>query len=147
MGGRIPKLAAILIAAAPTGCGPFASGTWSDDPKNWQRAFAESTPNGDIRIIHSWYMRTPHFTSEYAWFFELELADRARITPHGSPGFELIPFTEESAVPLPVFTPSPPWFKPEPREAFEVYRSTANPSWFIFQEKNGNRAFWTRSQM
>lgn len=137
----------VLLAVLFVGCGPFVSGTWSDDPKNWQRAFRESAPADGIKIVHSWYTRTPHFTAEYAWFFELEVDDKTRISSTNSPGFNLLPYSAAEVARLPVFSPRPAWFKAEPPEAFELYWSKANPPWLIFQEKNGKRAFWSSSQM
>jgi hypothetical protein len=58
----------ILVAA---GCGYFTSGTWEDDPENWERAFHYSKPN-DVVVVHSRFSRFAHWTNEYEYFFQIE---------------------------------------------------------------------------
>ena len=47
------------------------AGTWDDDPKNWLRAFNEEQP-AEVRVVHSKYWRSNHFTVEYIYYFEVE---------------------------------------------------------------------------
>ena len=47
------------------------AGTWEDDPKNWYRAFNEEQPS-DLKIVHSKYWRSNHFTYEFVYYFEVE---------------------------------------------------------------------------
>ena len=46
------------------------SGTWDDDPKNWGRAFRSTKPP-DVRVIHSRYWRSAHWSYEFQYFFEI----------------------------------------------------------------------------
>ena len=52
-------------------CGCHRSGTWTDDPANWKRAFGRPAPKG-LEVVHSIYWRTPHFTREDGWTFDLK---------------------------------------------------------------------------
>ncbi len=45
------------------------SGTWTDDPKNFSRAWDVEKPS-DVQVIHSLYWRSPHFTREEAYYFQ-----------------------------------------------------------------------------
>jgi hypothetical protein len=129
------------------GCGPFVAGTWRDDPKNWKRAFGESRPAEGISIVHSWYMRTPHFTAEFAWFFELELSEAAKKELVSSPELTKLTGASTEGISLQIYPERPTWFSPEPPSAFDVYESKSDRDFLIFIEKNGRRSFWTRYQL
>ena len=141
------SLPVILIVFFLAGCGPFVSGTWSDDPKNWKRAFSESRPNDGISIVHSWYMRTPHFTAEFAWFFELEVTESVKKELISNP--ELSKLTNVSSEDLRsrIYQDRPTWFSPEPLSAYDIYESKMDRSFIMFIEKSGRRSFWTRYQL
>jgi hypothetical protein len=44
-----------------TGCGYLKSGTWEDDPANWERAFRSAKPE-DVAVVHSRCWRSPHWS-------------------------------------------------------------------------------------
>jgi hypothetical protein len=136
-------LAAVLLV----GCGPLVSGTWSEDPKNWRRAFHESLPADGITIVHSWYMRTPHFTAEYAWFFELQLADKLKGQITTNSDFTKLPPLSQEDLRLRIYSDRPKWFTLEPLSAYDAYESKTERGFLIFVEKNGGRSFWTRYQL
>jgi len=52
-------LFALLVILA--GCGA----TWVDDAGNFKRVFGFSQP-GDVKVIHSYYWKSPHWTVEYS---------------------------------------------------------------------------------
>ena len=135
----------LLITVILMGCGP--SGTWSDDPKNWKRAFGEARPVEGVTVVHSWYMRTPHFTAEFAWFFELTLSDKVKRNLIESPGLRRLPLFSTEDLKLRVFSDRPGWFKPEPLSDYDVFESTTDPGFFMLVQKSGGRSFWTRSQL
>jgi hypothetical protein len=136
----------ILGCFAFVGCGPFVAGTWSDDPKNWKRAFEETRPPEGIDVVHSWYMRTPHFTAEYAWFFELRISEAMKKALSSSSELARISASSDSVLHGRISGQRPAWFRPEPLEDFEVYESKAQLRFILFFEKEGSRSFWTRSQ-
>jgi hypothetical protein len=129
-----------------SGCGPFVSGTWRDHPKNWKRAFGESQPGEGISVVHSWYMRTPHFTAEFAWFFQLELSAKAKGEIVGSSDLTRLPLSAEELRSR-IYQDRPAWFAPEPLSAYDVYESKTERDFLIFVEKSGGRSFWTRYQL
>lgn len=137
----------ILVVLLLVGCGPFVSGTWSDDPKNWKRAFGESRPGEGISVLRSWYMRTPHFTAEFAWFFELELSESAKKEVVSSPELSKLAGASPEALRSRIYHDRPSWFSPEPFAAFDVYESKVDRDFLIFIEKSGRRSFWTRCQL
>ena len=60
-----------LLLCCTSKCGYFASGTWEDDPGNWERAFQSKKPD-DVTVLHSKYWRSAHWTYEFQYFFEIE---------------------------------------------------------------------------
>ena len=123
------------------------SGTWSDDPKNWKRAFGESQPGEGISVIHSWYMRTPHFTAEFAWFFELKLDAKAKKEIVGSSDLTRISPLSAEDLRSRIYHDPPAWFAPDPLSAYDAYESKAERDFLILVEKSGGRSFWTRYQL
>jgi hypothetical protein len=144
---KMKSLALVLIAFALAGCGPFVSGTWNDDPKNWKRAFGETRPSDGISIVRSWYMRTPHFTAEFAWFFELELSDKAKKELVENPDISKMSIASPEDLRSRIYQDRPSWFSPEPLSAYEVFESKIDRDFLIFVEKRGRRSFWTRCQL
>lgn len=141
------RLILVLVALALTACGPFVAGTWSDDPKNWKRAFAEDHPNDGIEIVHSWYMRSSHFTAEFAWFFELNLTERAKNELIGNPGLERLSHFSAEDFRSRIYREIPGWFRLDPLSDYDAYESTLDRDFLIFVEKSGGRSYWTRYQM
>jgi hypothetical protein len=54
-----------------------SAGTWEDDPKNWYRAFHEEQPS-EVKVVHSKYWRSDHFTVEFIYYFEVEATPKWR---------------------------------------------------------------------
>jgi len=130
-----------------TSCGYFLSGSWSNDPENWGRAFGEAKPASGISVIHSWYMRSPHFTAEYAWFFELRLSEKVKKELISKPEFTRLNNITLNTLRRRTYQDPPRWFLPQPLSAFEVYESKNDNNFLVFVEKNGNRSFWTCFQL
>ena len=64
----------VFLLFGLNGCGYFSSGTWEDDPHNWERAFRSKKPD-DVVVLHSWFWRSPHWSYEFQYFFEIEHND------------------------------------------------------------------------
>jgi hypothetical protein len=67
---RILKSLLLCLAAAVC-CGCHESGKWEDDARNWKRAMGYPKPK-DVEVVHSVYWRTPHFTREDGWTFQIK---------------------------------------------------------------------------
>lgn len=138
-------LALALLISLSLGC--HRSGTWSDDAKNWRRAFDESRPADGITVVHSWYKRTPHWTAEYAWFFELQLGGKMKSQIVTNSDFTKLPAFSQEDLRLRIYSDRPKWFAPEPLSAYDAYESKTQLGFLIFIEKSGDRSFWTRYQL
>ncbi|RPJ85914.1 MAG: hypothetical protein EHM18_08915 [Acidobacteria bacterium] len=68
------KLIVCMLILLSSSCGYFLSGIWENDPKNWNRAFRSRKP-ADVVVVHSKYFRSPHFTYEFEYFFEIKRND------------------------------------------------------------------------
>ncbi|HSY18479.1 MAG TPA: hypothetical protein VK815_09110 [Candidatus Acidoferrales bacterium] len=101
--------------------GILHAGTWNDDPKNWRRAFGEDAP-ATVKVIHSKYWRSNHFTDEHICHFEVQA------TPEWKAAF----LKKHGLVPVPPPTTSslrtnnhsdyiPKWFAPGPADDYEVW--------------------------
>lgn len=111
-------LGCLVVFAA--GCGYLKSGTWEDDPANWKRAFRSVKPD-DVVVVHSRYWRSPHWSYEAAYVFEIapnaelrqQLFDKNRLVRLDEP-------TAEQARRL-CFPECPVWFAPRSSENHEVW--------------------------
>jgi len=112
--------------ALASGCGYLKSGTWEDDPANWNKAFRSTKPD-DVIVVHSRYWRSPHWSYEAGYVFEIaaNAALRQRL------------FSENRLVKLGgaaaaeskrlCFGECPVWFAPKPVEQYEVWGYAEEP--------------------
>lgn len=102
----------------------YESGTWEDDARNWERAFGQKQPQ-EIKIVHSRYTRTPHFTHESQYFFEFapdaplakamsDPEDNTRIRPANNNAHHGLSMALHE---------KPSWFAPKTLDAYEVYEA------------------------
>jgi hypothetical protein len=110
----------LILAAILTACGYLQSGRWEDDERNWERAFRTSKPE-DVVVVHSQYWRSPHWTYEAGYAFEIranpEFRERylmnnrlRRITLHHLPDARTL-----------CFAGCPTWFAPGSLDRYEVW--------------------------
>ena len=121
------------------------SGTWQNDAKNWKRAFGTDAPKG-IKVLNSWYWRSPHFTHEFEYFFA--------VAPHHSfrkqalESGRLIQITastkqEEEQV-RQFFHEKPSWFIPKPLESYDVWQGKPPQEHFrLFIDRETGELFLT----
>jgi hypothetical protein len=109
-----------VVALLSTGCGYFMSGTWDDDPKNWGRAF-HSTKPPEVTVVHSRYWRSPHWSYEFQYFFEI--APNAELKHKLFTSNKLREVTGNEAVEARarVFGDAPSWFAPKRPAHYEVW--------------------------
>ncbi len=118
---RTTVLATILfcpIALALAGCGYFMSGTWEDDPGNWQRAFNTRQPD-DVTVVHSLYKRMPHFTYEFEYYFQIEA--NAALREQLFEGTDMVRVEGGGDVKLHQGS-APSWFVPKDPGHYEVWQ-------------------------
>lgn len=139
----VVKLFLLVLAVAAlllSSC--HRSGTWNDDPKNWQRTFGEQTPT-NITVIHSLYWRSPHWTMEYAYFFEVRGAVRSELLSDTN----LVRLGTNAEMNF--YSPEPTWFAPKPIRQYEVYGYTNNPpsNVRLLIDKTDQTTFFTDYQL
>lgn len=116
---RVPALVLSLLLCV--GC--HRSGTWDDSPKNWERAFGQKPPAG-LKIVHSRYWRSPHFTLEMEYFFEFAPSEtfKSEFTAHPKlQKFEPNTPADLTMV-LGIFLDRPSWFVPRSLDHYEIWR-------------------------
>jgi hypothetical protein len=111
---------AALIGTALLTISCHRSGTWSDDPKNWGRAFGERTPTNTM-VVHSLYWRSAHWSLEYGYFFEVRGAVRKELLSDTN----LVRVDPNSRMEF--FSKRPSWFVPKSYDAYEVWGYTNDP--------------------
>ncbi|HEY4416165.1 MAG TPA: hypothetical protein VGO57_10770 [Verrucomicrobiae bacterium] len=97
------------------------AGTWEDDPQNWYRAFKESQP-AQVKVVHSKYWRSNHFTEEFIYFFEIEASPewlRAFLKQRGLT--QVAPEKVGSFRANINSSDAPIWFAPDPVGLYEVW--------------------------
>jgi hypothetical protein len=129
-----------------SGCGYFVSGSWEDDPQNWERAFGAKRP-ATVVVVHSRYWRSPHWSVEYEYFFQLkgdpqskkEIAER----------YDLELAQSNGASGLDGRTPGTPgWFCVGPPGSYEAWRPRERAASFrMYVDRGTGDLFLTDQQL
>ena len=138
------RLGAVLLSLLLAGCGYAAAGTWDDDPANWGRVFGGDKPDSVV-VVHSHYWRSPHFTMEFEYFFEIAKDDefQARFFRMN----ELVRLEGAKAEPR-HFGEKPAWFLPKPLGSYEVWTFAERPQNFrLFIDRETGEIFLTDYQV
>jgi hypothetical protein len=143
--GGIIRLAhfTVVVCASLLTCSCHKSGTWSDDPKNWERAFSQRIPS-NIGVVHSMYWRSAHWTYEAAYYFQVTGAVRSALLSDTN-----LVRLESTKVSADYFGEKPIWFAPKPLEAYEVWGYTNEPpsKLRLLIDKTNATAFFTDFQL
>lgn len=132
-------LGSLLVVLALAAC--HRSGTWEDDAKNFERAWGQAAP-GDLRIQHSWYWRSVHFTREEAYYFQFgrhtELM-RGFIAEN-----KLQPVDDVTSVTVSDHScfSRPAWFAPKPMPAYNAWVAPPNASPALILEDRATGDFF-----
>lgn len=97
------------------------AGTWEDDPQNWYRAFHENLP-AEVKVVHSKYWRSNHFTYEFDYYFEVEATPEWRDAFLKKRGLTQV--SPSTAISFRTNTHSddtPGWFAPDPVKLYDVW--------------------------
>lgn len=124
----IASVVCLSLLLCLDGCGYFSSRTWEDDPNNWGRALQSTKPD-DVAVLHSKYWRSPHWSYEFEYFFEIEHNDKLKKQL----------FTQNKLVQLEgkdareakgnFLGESPKWFAPKTVDKYEVW---------VYEDRTGN---------
>jgi hypothetical protein len=110
----------VLAAVVASGCGYFVSGTWDDDPGNWTRAF-QSTKPPDVVVVHSKYWRSPHWSYEFQYFFEIAPNVDLKRQLFSANKLRRVTGAEAEKARKNVFGNAPAWFAPKGIAEYEVW--------------------------
>ena len=137
--------ALLCLALLPFFSACHESGTWQNDAKNWKRVFGTDQPK-DIKILNSWYWRSPHFTYEFEYFFALAPNEAFRKQAL-EPG-KLLDFTpttkEEKDQVQQFFHDKPSWFLPNPIESYEIWQGKPPQEHFrLFIDRQNGELYFT----
>lgn len=138
----------VLLPLVLSGCGYLMSGTWGDNPKNWQRAFGTTKPK-DVVVVHSKYWRSAHFTMEYEYFFHIKANQPRHQQFFGSNDLMRIESTNAVSTSLNIFSGRPKWFMEKSEEKYDAweYRQEPKGNFRIFIDKETQDIFLADIQL
>ena len=116
----------LVLTVALSGCGYFRSGTWEDDPKNFQRAFGSRQPP-EVEVIHSRYTRYPHFTYEVVFYFQLRMSDAIARRAVEDPQYQQVEGPQAETAKHQVLDDAPAWFAPGDASRYEIWTTREPP--------------------
>ena len=132
-----PKFPLVLFHVAViflvAGCG----GTWVDDDGNFKRVFHFAQPK-DVKVIHSYYWKSPHWTTEYRYYIELE-APAYFVNNLTHPTF-MAPVAVDTIGSYGCLSSKPQWFLPKPAAGYEAW-VPKQAGYRIFRDKSDGRLF------
>ena len=147
---RSRMLFALLVAASLTaqGCGYFRSGEWSDDPGNWSRAFRSTKPD-DVVVLHSYYWRSPHWTFEFRYFFEIEKNASLRQQLFARNNLQRLEGEGAARAKNDSGEGGPSWFAPGTGDNYEiwVYKDEPHGHFVVLLDKASGAMFLTDYQL
>ena len=110
----------LLIVVLSASCGYVTNGTWDDDPKNWKRAFESAKPQ-DVVVVHSKYWRSPHWSLEFEYFFEIAPSSALKSQLFTANKLRQTSGAEAERVRASIFGVRPAWFAPMASSAYEIW--------------------------
>jgi len=136
------------LALLQAACGNFVSGTWEDDPKNWERAFRSAKPP-DVIVVHSKYWRSPHFTYEFQYFFEVAQYTSLKTQLFAENRLRRIEGEQVAKAKENHFGEAPSWFTPKSVGDYEVWMYDDRPgdNFRVFIDKETGTIFLTGWQV
>lgn len=122
------------------------SGSWEDDPQNWYRAFGEPQPP-DVKVVHSKFWRSDHFTAEFIYYFEIEAPPEWKAAYFKKRGLTVVPPSSARDFRTSVHSDDTPvWFAPGPVDIYEVWD---RPGYFgsVWVNKTNGHVFFYDAQL
>lgn len=139
----------VAIMVVFSGCGYFNSGTWESDRKNWIRAFNESQPR-DIEVVNSRYMKTPHWSYEFEYFFHIKGSEAAKKRLIEVPNLKRYAVTDELFMRVDsFFQEKPVWFLPRELECYDIWILSDEPrgNFRVFEDRESGDLYITDNQI
>jgi len=135
-----------FIVALITSCGYLSSGIWENDDKNWSRAYGFPLPDS-IKLINSWYWRSPHWTLEQAMFFEAKYNEGVKNSYILDTTIIELPYSD--TIKISFFNDKPKWFLPKPYKFYNIWKGNRNEfdNFLLFMDKESGNLFWTDFQI
>ena len=122
------RSALVATAVVVAGCGYLSSGSWDDDPENWNRAFRSRRPD-DVVVVHSRYWRAPHWSFEAGYLFEIEPNEAIRTQLFGENRLRRLQIVESTrGMVRPCFGECPAWFAPKSLDGYDVWVRADDPA-------------------
>jgi hypothetical protein len=153
--GSLPVAVVAVMVALRSGMAAFFimqaesiqhAGTWEDDPQNWYRAFGVQPPS-QVKVIHSKYWRSNHFTYEFVSYFEVEATPEWRDEFLRRRGLAAVsPSTASSFRTYNHSDGIPDWFAPDPVELYGVWDIMDHPG-SVWINKATGHIFFSEEQL
>jgi hypothetical protein len=139
----VAPLAVFLVA-----CGYIRSGTWEDEPRNWTRAFDSEKP-ATVTVLHSRYWRSPHWSYEFQYFFQLRGDPEFKREFFNRNNLEQLPASSVSEAMHDPFQHAPAWFCPKAPEHYDawVYRDPPAGNFKVLIDRETGDLFLTDYQV
>jgi hypothetical protein len=140
--------AIIVIFVLLTTMACHRSGTWNNDPRNWERAFRSTKP-ADVVVEHSQFWRSPHFTHEYQYFFHIRRNNDLRTQLFEANRLRKIEGDERDSLFRDYFGDKPSWFIPKASDSYDVwvYELPGDGHFRIFIDRVSRDLFLTDYQV
>ena len=130
----VRALQSAIMLAFLASCG----GTWVDDPGNFKRVFGFNRPE-DVRVLHSYYWKSPHWSTEYSYFIALQAPQKfaARLT-----SVELMTaVAPDEKVLNSCGDKRPQWFLPKQLTNYEVWLPKGGGGYRVFRDRADSTLF------
>lgn len=118
------------------------SGSWDDDANNWSRAFDGRQLPPEVKVAHSRYWKSPHFTYEAEYFFEFTAPQE--FLDAWIAGQHLVP-TQPTEENTPPYFEKPDWFTPKAIGDYEMWLPKDDPhcKFRIYRDRSTGTLFVT----
>ncbi len=113
-------------------------GKWVDDAGNFERVFGFTQPE-DVKVLHSQYWKSPHWTVEYSYFIALQPSQKftAELT---APQLMTAVASDEKLLDS-CGDRRPPWFLPKPLTNYEAWLPKTAAGYRVFRDRADDTLF------
>jgi hypothetical protein len=127
-------LLAISTLLTLVACG----GTWVDDPRSFKRIFDFDKPP-DVTVIHSYYWKSPHWTTEYRYYIALA---GSRKFADGLTDASLMTRAMPDQVKIDACGgEKPAWFLPKPLNSYDAWLPKTDARYRVFRDEEDGTLF------